>query len=57
MAKNKGEGRAPSEKAQRVLSTPEYRKAQREKLKREEQEWAEKSGPVEVRRVDDPPTR
>lgn len=50
MTQSKGEGRTPSEKAQRVISTPEYRKEQREKKKREEEEWAAKSGPVEVRK-------
>lgn len=53
MGKSKGEGRAKNEKSQRVVESSAARKARRDKIKAEEEEWASKSGPVEVRKVDE----
>lgn len=51
MGKTRGEGRAPAEKQQRVLATPESRREARAKRKREDEEWAARSGPVTVRKT------
>ena len=53
MAKSKGEGRAKNEKSQRVVEPYAVKKARRDKIKAEEEEWASKSGPVEVRKIDE----
>lgn len=53
MGKTRGEGRAPAEKQQRVLSTVESRREARAKRKREDEEWASKSGPVTTRKTGD----
>lgn len=53
MGKSKGEGRAKSEKSQKVVTPYAVRKERRERIKAEEDEWAAKSGPVEVRRIDE----
>lgn len=51
MRKTKGEGRAKNEKSQSVI---DFARAERAKKRREEEkEWAEKSGPVTVRKRDD----
>lgn len=50
MSKSRGEGRSSSEKAQTVVTPYSVRKAQKEKLKQEEEQWASKSGPVTVRK-------
>lgn len=46
MSKSRGEGRAASEKQQRVVTPAEVRTAQRERRKAEEAEWAAKNSPV-----------
>lgn len=50
MSKSRGEGRSSAEKAQTVITPYSVRKARAEKLRKEEEEWASKSGPVEVRK-------
>lgn len=52
MSKTNGEGRSSSEKAGRLIVPSAVRRAQREKARREEEEWARRNGPVEVRRVE-----
>ena len=53
MGKTKGEGRAKNEKSQGFITPAEIRKQEAEKRKKEEEEWASKSGPVKVRKKDD----
>lgn len=50
MSRTGGEGRAPNEKAGRLVVPAEVRKAQREKRAKEEQDWADKAGPVQTSR-------
>ena len=50
MSGTRGEGRAPAEKAARVIEPVAVRKARRERRAAEEKNWAERSGPVTVRR-------
>ena len=38
-----------------IEQTPKRRRQHREYLKRQERRWAAKAGPVEVRRIGDPP--
>lgn len=56
MSRTGGEGRAKNEKSQGLITPYEIRKQEAEKRRQEEQEWAEKSGPVVVRKKDGPST-
>lgn len=49
----KHSGRTEAEKAGRLIGNPAELRAKREARKREEEEWAEKAGPVTVRKADD----
>jgi hypothetical protein len=53
MSASQGEGRAPSEKAQRLITPADIRRIEIERAHAEEAEWAAKSGPVTVRRKDE----
>lgn len=53
--KRQGEERAPAEKAGHLVATAEWKRERRKKLKAEDEEWASKSGPVEVRHREDHP--
>jgi len=52
MGQSKGEGRAKSEKSQRVFEPASVRRERLAKAKAEEAAWAARSGPVVVRRAD-----
>ena len=54
MSKNRGEGRAKNEKSQRVVALGQSYGDLQKKLRAEEEEWAEKCGPVTVRKVGEP---
>lgn len=47
--RTRGEGRSGSEKGQRIVAPYAVRKAKEKARLEEEQAWADKSGPVEVR--------
>jgi hypothetical protein len=49
MSKTNGEGRSSAEKAGRVIDTEAY--AKRKRKKQEDDAWAARSGPVEVRKI------
>ncbi len=48
-----GEERAKAEKSQRLITPAEIRKNEAAKRAMEEKEWAEKCGPVTVRKIGD----
>jgi hypothetical protein len=51
VSKTRGEGRAEPEKSQSVIATREYLRQQAAQRKAEETEWADKCGPVTVRKI------
>ena len=51
MSRTRGEGRSSAEKSGRLLEDPAATRERRNARRREEEEWAARSGPVETRHV------
>lgn len=52
MSQTRGEGRSPSEKSGRVITTIDERRRRKEAREAEERAWAEQSGPVTTTHVE-----
>ena len=53
MGRTGGEGRSSAEKAARVFEPRAVTRARRQRAKDEEQQWADRSGPVTVTKKED----